>query len=73
MSSFVPSFTITNSISRTLSGIDQEKGFLDAVTLSENWLNQMRQRALILGVRGGKASPGKYRRIQNYIINSFTG
>jgi hypothetical protein len=24
-------------------------------------------------VRGGKTSPGKYRLIQNYIINSFTG
>ena len=48
MSTFVPSFTITNSISRTLSRIDQAKGFLDAATLSENWLNQMRQRALML-------------------------
>lgn len=145
MSTFVPSFTITNSISRTLSGIDQAKGFLDAAILSENWLNQMRHQALILeahhsthiegthltleqsrmllegqeiqnidpederelrnyirafdyveqhiednasitekmildihqrlvvGVRGGKASPGKYRLIQNYIINSLTG
>jgi Fic family protein len=145
MSTFVPSFTITNSISRILSGIDQAKGFLDAAILSENWLNQMRHQALILeahhsthiegthltleqsrmllegqeiqnidpederelrnyirafdyveqhiednasitekmildihqrlvvGVRGGKASPGKYRLIQNYIINSLTG
>lgn len=145
MSTFIPSFTITNSISRTLSGIDQAKGFLDAAILSENWLNQMRHQALILeahhsthiegthltleqsrmllegqeiqnidpederelrnyirafdyveqhiednasitekmildihqrlvvGVRGGKASPGKYRLIQNYIINSLTG
>lgn len=145
MSTFVPSFTITNSISRILSGIDQAKGFLDAAILSENWLNQMRHQALILeahhsthiegthltleqskmllegqeiqnidpederelrnyirafdyveqhiednafitekmildihqrlvvGVRGGKASPGKYRLIQNYIVNSLTG
>jgi len=145
MTAFVPSFTISNSISRTLSRIDQAKGFMDAAALSENWLKQMRQRALILeahhtthiegthltleqseklltgnklqnidpederelrnyvrafdyveqhikentsiteemileihrrlvvGVRGGKASPGKYRLTQNYIINSRTG
>jgi Fic family protein len=145
MSTFAPSFTITNSISRTLSGIDQAKGFLDAATLSRSWLDQMRRRAivleahhtthiegthltleqsekllageklqnidpederelrnyirafdyveqhiedntsiteemileihrrLVLGVRGGNASPGKYRLIQNYIINSLTG
>ncbi len=145
MSSFVPSFTITNSIARTLSRIDQAKGFLDAATLSESWLDQMRHRALILeahhtthiegthltleqseklltgkklhnidpederelrnyiiafdyveqqtednksitekmileihrrlvmGVRGGKASPGNYRLTQNYIVNSLTG
>jgi Fic family protein len=28
---------------------------------------------LVEGVRGGKADPGNYRRIQNYVANSSTG
>ncbi len=30
-------------------------------------------RKLVEGVRGGKAAPGEYRRIQNYVVNSVTG
>ena len=30
-------------------------------------------RKLVEGVRGGKADPGNYRRIQNYVANSMTG
>jgi Fic family protein len=30
-------------------------------------------RRLVQGVRGNRASPGEYRRIQNYIVNSRTG
>ena len=30
-------------------------------------------RKLVEGVRGGKADPGNYRRIQNYVANSVTG
>lgn len=30
-------------------------------------------RKLVEGVRGGKAAPGNYRRIQNYVANSSTG
>ncbi len=30
-------------------------------------------RKLVAGVRGGKADPGNYRRIQNYVVNSSTG
>lgn len=30
-------------------------------------------RKLVKGVRGGKADPGNYRRIQNYVANSTTG
>lgn len=30
-------------------------------------------RKLVGGVRGGKADPGNYRRIQNYVVNSSTG
>ena len=30
-------------------------------------------RKLVQGVRGGKADPGNYRRIQNFVANSSTG
>lgn len=30
-------------------------------------------KSLVQGVRGNKASPGEYRKIQNYIVNSLTG
>ncbi|NLD38642.1 MAG: Fic family protein [Desulfatiglans sp.] len=30
-------------------------------------------RKLVQGVRGGKADPGTYRRVQNYVVNSVTG
>lgn len=30
-------------------------------------------RKLVEGVRGGRAAPGEYRRIQNYVVNSCTG
>ena len=30
-------------------------------------------RKLVEGVRGGKAAPGEYRRVQNYVANSVTG
>jgi len=30
-------------------------------------------RKLVEGVRGGKAAPGEYRKIQNYVVNSSTG
>jgi Fic family protein len=30
-------------------------------------------RKLVAGVRGGSATPGEYRRVQNYVVNSSTG
>jgi len=30
-------------------------------------------RKLVEGVRGGRAAPGEYRRVQNYVVNSGTG
>ena len=48
MHKFVPIFTITNSITAGLTLIERARGFLDAATLSENWIRQMGHRALIL-------------------------
>lgn len=142
---FRPLFKITNTITSGLTQIERARGFLDAATLSENWLHEMSERALLLeahytthiegtqltldeaqrlwegkevpganrddvrellnyrwafdfvseslaadypitegmireihrrlveGVRGGKAAPGEYRKIQNYVVNSKTG
>lgn len=142
---FRPQFTITNAITSGLTQIERARGFLDAAALSESWLHEMSDRALLLeahhtthiegthltldqaqqlwegkdvpgasrddtrellnyrsafdlvseslatnypitegvireihrrlveGVRGGKATPGEYRKIQNYVANSSTG
>jgi Fic family protein len=139
-----PHFTITNRITAGLTQIERARGFLEAAKLSEDWLEKMRSRALILeahhtthiegtrltleqaeaildgrqvaeadpddvrellnyrkafefvsdylehgepiteglireihkrmvqGVRGGTAAPGKYRAVQNYVVNSLT-
>jgi len=142
---FNPKFTITNRITTGLTRVERARGFLEAATLSENWVREMGRRALVLeahhtthiegtrltldqaerlwkgdsvpeadpddareflnyrnsfdfvseylasgdpiteglireihkrlveGVRGGSAAPGKYRKIQNYVVNSATG
>ncbi len=142
---FTPQFTITNKITAGLTRIERARGFLEAATLSEDWVRAMGERALVLeahhtthiegthltlsqaerlmageevpeadpddvrellnyrrafdfvseyldsggpiteglireihkrlvqGVRGGKASPGKYRKVQNYVVSSTTG
>ncbi len=142
---FQPKFTITNPITAALTRIERARGFLEAATLSEDWVRAMGARALVLeahhtthiegtrltldqaerlwggetvpeadpddareflnyrrafeflseyldsgapiteglireihkrlvmGVRGGAAAPGEYRKIQNYVINSITG
>ena len=143
--SFSPRFTITNAVAAALTEIERARGFLEAATLSDEWVASMRSRAFLLeahhtthiegtrltvqdaaeilagrdvpgadpddarellnyrdafdyvseylndggpiteglileihrrlvaGVRGGSAAPGRYRRVQNYIINSATG
>ena len=140
-----PKFTITNAITAALTRIERARGFLEAATLSEDWVRAMGERALVLeahhtthiegthltleqaerlmagepvpeadpddvrellnyrrafefvseyfdsgapiteglvreihkrlveGVRGGKAAPGRYRQLQNYVVNSATG
>ncbi|OGT38290.1 MAG: cell filamentation protein Fic [Gammaproteobacteria bacterium RIFCSPHIGHO2_12_FULL_38_14] len=141
---FKPKFTITNSIANTLTTIERARGFLEAATLSDEWVVKMQNKALILeahytthiegtqltleqseqlwagqylatanpddtrellnyrqafdlvagyvgdgepiteglireihkrlveGVRGNAATPGDYRKIQNYVVNSKT-
>jgi predicted HTH transcriptional regulator len=38
---FSPAFTITNRIAAALTRIERARGFLDAATLSEDWLKTM--------------------------------
>jgi Fic family protein len=45
---FKPTFTITNTMIQDLSKIVRAKGFLDAAVLSEDWISEMQDRALIL-------------------------
>jgi Fic family protein len=144
VTAFAPRFTITNTITAGLTAIERARGFLEAATLSDAWLERMSQRALLLeahhtthiegteltieqsarlwagqavaearaddvrellnyreafnlvsdylgsgepiteglireihkrlveGVRGGAGDPGRYRTIQNYVVNSRT-
>lgn len=46
--SFAPRFTITNPITAALTAIERARGFLEAATLSEQWIERMSQRALLL-------------------------
>lgn len=145
MNTFNPKFTITNRMTAAITQIERARGFLEAATLSDDWVRDMGKKALIKeahhtthiegtrltldqaerlwngevvpeadpddarellnyrsafefvsdcldngdpiteglileiqrklveGVRGGKADPGNYRRIQNYVANSSTG
>jgi Fic family protein len=45
---FSPRFTITNSITAALTAIERARGFLEAATLSEEWIERMSERALLL-------------------------
>ncbi|MFM8477112.1 MAG: hypothetical protein ACKOEO_15135 [Planctomycetaceae bacterium] len=47
-SEFNPQFRITNAITRDLTTIERARGFLQAATLSEQWVSSMSQRALLL-------------------------
>jgi len=145
MSIFNPKFTITHRMTAAITQIERARGFLEAARLSEDWVRDMGNQALIKeahhtthiegtrltldqaerlwrgetvpeadpddtrellnyrsafefvsecldsgdpihegmireihsklveGVRGGKAAPGDYRRIQNYVANAVTG
>jgi Fic family protein len=48
MTTFAPRFTITNRITAALTTIERARGFLEAATLSEDWVRRMSQRALLL-------------------------
>jgi len=43
-----PQFAITNAIANRLSAIERARGFLEAAQLSETWVRQMSERALLL-------------------------
>jgi Fic family protein len=45
---FNPKYTITNRITAGLTRIERARGFLDAATLSEDWIQEMGNRALVL-------------------------
>ncbi|MCA9783379.1 MAG: Fic family protein [Candidatus Cloacimonetes bacterium] len=48
MSLFSPRFRITHSITAALTSIERARGFLEAATLSEQWIERMSERALLL-------------------------
>lgn len=48
MTAFTPQFVITNKIAEALTQVERARGFLEAATLSEDWVARMSQRALLL-------------------------
>ena len=46
--SFEPRFTVTHASTADLTRIERARGFLEAATLSEDWIHQMGARALVL-------------------------
>ena len=46
--SFAPRFSISNAIASSLTRIERARGFLEAATLSEQWVSSMRSRAFLL-------------------------
>jgi len=48
MTAFSPTFTITHAITAGLTAIERARGFLEAATLSDQWIERMSQRALLL-------------------------
>jgi len=43
-----PKFIITTKINKSLVEIERVRGFLDAITLKEEWISDMQKKALIL-------------------------
>jgi Fic family protein len=43
-----PKYTISNAITETLTQIERARGFLEAATLSDEWVKKMGERALVL-------------------------
>jgi Fic family protein len=48
VAAFTPRFTITHPITAALTAIERARGFLEAATLSEQWIERMSARALLL-------------------------
>lgn len=48
MSAINPTFTITNATAGHLTTIERARGFLDAATLSQEWIQRMADRAMVL-------------------------
>lgn len=48
MADFAPRFTISNRITAGLTAIERARGFLEAATLSDEWVQRMSQRALLV-------------------------
>ena len=48
MKLFEPQFRITNAVARDLTVIERARGFFAAATLSEDWIAQMSERAILL-------------------------
>lgn len=45
---FVPRFSITNAIAAALTDIERARGFLEAASLSDDWIASMQSRAFLL-------------------------
>ena len=45
---FTPRFSITNAITAALTEIERARGFLEAASLSDEWIDSMRSRAFLL-------------------------
>ena len=54
---FEPRFSITNAITAALTEIERARGFLEAATLTDEWVDAMRSR----GVSPGSASYDAHR------------
>lgn len=57
---FKPKFTITNSIANMLTTIERARGFLEAATLSDEWVAKMQNKAVILEVHHTTHIEGKH-------------
>ncbi len=47
MAAFNPKFTITNRMTAAITHIERARGFLEAVRLSDDWVRDMGNKALI--------------------------
>ena len=47
MKAFNPKFTITNRMTAAITQIERARGFLEATRLSDDWIRDMRNQALV--------------------------